>query len=129
MATELKIAIVGLGVIGKVHAAALKEQGKALYAVCDTDPEKLLAFPEALRFTDYETMLREAKPDAVHICTPHYLHAPMILSALEKNIHVLSEKPLCIHKEEIGRSSPRRHAPRRSSAFVSKTDTSRRICL
>ena len=101
MATELKIAIVGLGVIGKVHAAALKEQGKTLYAVCDTDPERLRDFPEALRFTDYETMLREAKPDAVHICTPHYLHAPMILSALEKNIHVLSEKLLCIHKEEI----------------------------
>lgn len=101
MKSTMKIAIVGLGVIGKVHAAALREQGKALYAVCDIDPEQLKAYPDALHFTDYETMLREARPDAVHICTPHYLHAPMILSALEKNIHVLCEKPLCIHKEEI----------------------------
>lgn len=101
MKSTMKIAIVGLGVIGKVHAAALAEQGKALYAVCDIDPAQMQAYPEALHFTDYETMLREAKPDAVHICTPHYLHAPMILSALEKNIHVLCEKPLCIHKEEI----------------------------
>ncbi len=96
-----KIAIVGLGVIGKVHAAALKEQGKSIYAVCDIDPARLLPYPEALHFTDYETMLKEAKPDAVHICTPHYLHAPMILAALERDIHVLCEKPLCIHREEI----------------------------
>lgn len=101
MNDSIKIAIVGLGVIGKVHAAALKAQGKALYAVCDIDPEQLCAYPEALHFTDYEAMLREAKPDAVHICTPHYLHAPMILSALEKNIHVLCEKPLCIQREDI----------------------------
>ncbi len=101
MNDSMKIAIVGLGVIGKVHAAALKEQGKPLYAVCDVDPARLRDYPDALHFTDYETMLCEAKPDAVHICTPHYLHAPMILSALEKNIHVLCEKPLCIHKEEI----------------------------
>ena len=101
MNDSIKIAIVGLGVIGKVHAAALQEQGKQIYAVCDIDPERLHAFPDARRFTDFETMLREAKPDAVHICTPHYLHAPMILAALEKGIHVLCEKPLCIHKEEI----------------------------
>ena len=96
-----KIAIVGLGVIGNVHAAALKEQGKAVYAVCDIDPGRLLSFPGALHFTDYETMLEEAKPDAVHICTPHYLHASMIIAALKRDIHVLCEKPLCIHKEEI----------------------------
>ena len=52
MATELKIAIVGLGVIGKVHAAALKEQGKTLYAVCDTDP-KLLAEVDARAKSSY----------------------------------------------------------------------------
>lgn len=97
----MKIAIVGLGVIARVHAAALREQGKEIYAVCDIDSERLLAYPEALHFTDYETMLKEAKPDIVHICTPHYLHAQMVISALEKNIHVLCEKPLCIHKEEI----------------------------
>lgn len=101
IAKSPKIAIVGLGVIGKVHAEALREQGKEIYAVCDIDPARLSFVPEALHFTDYETMLREAKPDAVHICTPHYLHAPMILSALAKDIHVLSEKPLCIHREEI----------------------------
>ena len=78
--SSLKIAIVGLGVIGNVHAAALKEQGKAVYAVCDIDPGRLLSFPGALHFTDYETMLEEAKPDAVHICTPHYLHASMIMA-------------------------------------------------
>ena len=100
---SLKIAIVGLGVISSVHAAALREQGKEIFAVCDVDEARMHAYPNALHFTDYETMLAEARPDVVHICTPHYLHAPMILSALEKNIHVLCEKPLCIRREDVAR--------------------------
>ena len=46
-------------------------------------------------------MLRAEHPDIVHICTPHYLHAPMAIEALEKDIHVLCEKPLCISYEQL----------------------------
>ena len=96
----MKIAVVGLGVIGRAHARILRERGE-LYAVCDVDPARLTAYADLLCETDYLRLMDELHPEAVHICTPHYLHAPMVIAALERNIHVLCEKPLCIHSEEI----------------------------
>jgi predicted dehydrogenase len=46
-------------------------------------------------------MLNSENLDAVHITTPHYLHAPMAKLALLKNINVFLEKPMCISVEEI----------------------------
>ena len=46
-------------------------------------------------------MLEQERLDVVHICTPHYLHTEMILAALDKDIHVLCEKPMCIKAEDI----------------------------
>jgi predicted dehydrogenase len=46
-------------------------------------------------------MLNSEKLDAVHIATPHYLHADMTVSALQKDINVFLEKPICINNEQI----------------------------
>lgn len=54
-------------------------------------------------YYDFEAMLKEDKPDSIHICTPHYLHVPMAVSALEKGIHVLCEKPCAISTEELAK--------------------------
>ena len=86
--------------IGSVHAAILQKRGD-LCAVCDIDEEKLKRFSHLPVYTDYIRMLEEVKPDSVHICTPHYLHAEMIVESLGRNIHTLCEKPLCITKEQI----------------------------
>ena len=96
----MRTAIIGLGVIGEVHREILKKNGYNLCAVCDIDREKLNGLEEKA-YTDYKEMIVKEKPDVVHICTPHYLHAEMIIYALEKGINVLCEKPLCINEEEI----------------------------
>ena len=96
----MKTAVIGLGVIGKVHCEVVKLQGE-LVAVCDIDESKFDLYPDALHYTDYKKMLREVKPDVVHICTPHYLHAPMTIFALGENINVFCEKPMCIDKDDI----------------------------
>ena len=54
-------------------------------------------------FTDYVGMLDSLELDAVHICTPHYLHAEMAIIALERGINVFLEKPMCMSREEIAR--------------------------
>ena len=96
----MKVAIVGLGVIGKVHMKVLREQGIEVGAVCDIDAAKLAEYPSCQQFVNYTEMIEQYAPDVVHICTPHYLHAAMVIAALNRNIHVLCEKPLCVSAEE-----------------------------
>ena len=43
------------------------------------------------RFLRY---VKKEKPDVVHICTPHYLHAPMAIALLDAGKRVLTEKPI-----------------------------------
>lgn len=97
----MKSAIIGMGVIGNVHAKVLNTIGEKLVAVCDLDERRLENFTDAKHYTDYKKMLEEVKPDVVHICTPHYLHAEMVICALDMGINVLCEKPLCISFEQI----------------------------
>ncbi len=99
----MKSAIVGLGVIGNVHKSLINKLGLNLVAVCDVDEHKLDSIDGVQKFSDYITMLDTVKPDVVHICTPHFLHADMIIEALSRNINVLCEKPLCIKIEDIDR--------------------------
>ena len=104
----MKIAIIGTGVIGKVHAEVLAKLGMPAAALCDLDAAKAKKVaeqyaPDAKIYTDWREMLEELRPDAVHVCTPHDLHADMTVAALERDIHVLCEKPLCIRREDIER--------------------------
>ena len=105
--TIYRVAVVGCGAISGNHIAAIQHAGQTLCALCDVDPAQAQKKIEKYEltdvpvYTDFLTMLREAHPDAIHICTPHYLHAPMAIAALEQNIHVLCEKPLCISLEQL----------------------------
>ena len=96
----MKAAVIGYGVIGKHHAKILEEMG-ILAAVCDVSRDTLEGLCGVELYEDYIEMLDKVHPDSVHICTPHYLHAEMIVEALSRNINVLCEKPLCIKKEDI----------------------------
>ncbi len=97
----MKTAVIGLGVIGCVHLQVLAEMQREVAAVCDVDERKFVECPNATPYVDYKKMIDEIHPDVVHICTPHYLHAEMVVYALEKGVNVLCEKPLCISRDEI----------------------------
>ena len=90
-----------IGVIGNVHLGILLDQGITPVAICDIDESKTAKYPQIKAYTDYKEMLDKEQPDIVHVCTPHYLHAEMAIYALERNINVLCEKPLCMSEEEI----------------------------
>ena len=99
----MKVAVIGLGVIGNVHLEVLAEMEQDVVAVCDVDESKFAKCPTAKGYVDYKKMIDEVHPDVVHVCTPHYLHAEMVIYALNKGVNVLCEKPLCISREEIER--------------------------
>lgn len=102
-----RVALAGCGAISRTHIRAILAAGQTLVALCDPIPEKAkaLADSEGLSgvpvYTEYPAMLKEARPDIVHICTPHDLHVPMAVEALERGIHVLCEKPLAISEEQL----------------------------
>jgi len=107
MKKQFRIALIGCGAISGNHVTAIKETGNTLCALCDILPEKAQALKEKYElgeipvYTDFREMIEKESPDAVHICTPHDLHAPMTVYALKKNIHVLCEKPMCINMEQM----------------------------
>lgn len=97
----MRVGIIGIGIIGKVHKSVLTALGENIVAISDIDKTALSAYPEVRCYTDYREMLAQERLDVVHICTPHYLHTEMILAALDKDINVLCEKPMCIKAEDI----------------------------
>jgi predicted dehydrogenase len=96
---QLRIGIVGTGLIGQVHAAAVRTLSDAkLTAVCDPIPGKATAFaaehaPGAVPFEDLTAMLDSKRVDAVCVCTPHPQHAPVVEAAASRGVHAIVEKP------------------------------------
>ncbi len=101
----LRYGIIGCGVIGPVHADAIRQLKEAqLVAVCDTVRESAIELAEtygARVYTHYKRMLAAEDIDAVCICTPHYLHARMSMSALTAGKHVFCEKPMAISARQL----------------------------
>ena len=99
----VRMAVIGVGSMGGVHAKDLlagKVQGAQLAAVCDTDPCALARFPEVKRFESSHELVASGLVDAVLVATPHYDHTPIAVEALAAGLHVLTEKPLAVHKAD-----------------------------
>ena len=105
MDIKYNVALIGCGAISATHLECInKIRGLTLKAVCDTAVKK--AMPIAHKYgckayTDYKELLANPEIDAVHILTPHHLHAKMAADALAAKKHVLLEKPVGINLQEI----------------------------
>ena len=75
-----------------------------IVALCDLNEETLAESGEALgvtrRYTVFERMLDEVRPDAVVVSTPMQFHVPQSIAALQRGIHVLSEVPAAVSIDE-----------------------------
>lgn len=100
----MRSAIVGCGNVAQVHAKAVAGMENArLVAVADICPEKAEAMGDtygAKAYYDLEEMLAKEEIDVLHICTPHYLHVPMAIRALNAGINVFMEKPPVINSAQ-----------------------------
>ncbi|MFW5852020.1 MAG: Gfo/Idh/MocA family protein [Bacteroidota bacterium] len=104
MSKKIKFAVVGLGHIGKRHAAMITENPNAeLVAYCDVKPQNELNLAEShvSFFSSLEEMLDSGiEIDVVNVCTPNGLHAEQSILALEHNCHVVCEKPMALTKAD-----------------------------
>ena len=101
----MKTCLVGCGGIAAVHGSVLTSDiDTEFVAAADIKPEKAQTYAENFHTKPYpslESMLDAEKPDVLHICTPHYLHVPMTIYALERNINVFMEKPPAISFDQL----------------------------
>ncbi len=107
---KIKVAAVGLGRLGLVHAqnVARKIPDAQLVAACSKTPRTKEWGLEMLGtdklYTDYKKMINEVDADAVIINSPSPEHTWMIEYALNAKKHVFSEKPLGCSIEECKRA-------------------------
>ena len=101
---NLKAGIIGMGLIGKQHAEAIARiPGVELVAITEYNPAALDAQQRYLgvnAWPDYRSMIDNEQLDVIHNCTPNAQHYEINKYAMEKDIHVYSEKPLAISVEE-----------------------------
>lgn len=100
----MNVAVIGCGSISKNHTEGIAASGAKLVAVCDIKRERAEKLSEKYGgkvYTDFETLLKSESLDAVHICTPHYLHVPMAVRALECGVNVMLEKPPAMTESEF----------------------------
>ena len=106
---KLRVAVIGCGRIAVKHLSSIKKSSYAvLVACCDLRADRAKACAEeygAAAYTDFREMLDREKPDAVHICLPHYLHTAVACEAFERGIHVLCEKPMDVDFQTARRAT------------------------
>ena len=91
-----RVGLIGCGNISAVHAQVLSElENTELVCCADVIPERAERYGRPA-YTDWQEMLKREKPDAVHICTPHWLHPVMAAEAAKQGIAVFTEKPPAI---------------------------------
>jgi predicted dehydrogenase len=114
----LRAAVVGCGVIGAGTGAAHPDVGvgthadaytacveTVLAAVCDADAARAAACADrygAVAYSDLETLLAQARPELVSVCTPDATHADVLALVLDaRGVRgVLAEKPLALTAAE-----------------------------
>lgn len=105
----VRTAVVGTGNIARFHTEALRglPDRADVVAAVDIDPDTLATFrahhaiPRG--YTDLTTMLSEARPDLVHVCTPPGAHRAQVEACLAAGASVLVEKPPALSLAEVER--------------------------
>ena len=110
----LRIGIVGLGFMGKMHFRCYKSDTNVeVTAICDADAKQLqnssgvagnisgaeddLDLSNIALYSDLSKMLAEEKLDALSIASPTFLHASQTIEALNVGVHVFCEKPMALN--------------------------------
>jgi predicted dehydrogenase len=112
----LKVGICGYGGLGRVHAASLAGmEDVEVTAVCDKRIEEQAARDVAFNidtgrrsfdlracrtYTDFGKMLKREKLDALVTALPTDLHARIAILAMNRGVHVFSEKPMALNARQ-----------------------------
>ncbi|MGH7950005.1 MAG: Gfo/Idh/MocA family protein [Candidatus Binataceae bacterium] len=107
---QLRVGIVGAGLIGRVHSMMLREVAKRtgdsvrVVAVADVDhaaAQRLAKhWPNARIATAADEIITDSSIDAIWICTPTRHHRAACIAAARAGKHIFAEKPLAMTSAE-----------------------------
>ncbi|MDI7276316.1 MAG: Gfo/Idh/MocA family oxidoreductase [Anaerolineae bacterium] len=102
---RVRVGFIGVGGIARLHYLGYQDNPRAqVSAICDVDEGQLRrrAGEWGIRktYTDYRQLLADPDVDAVEVLTPHHLHAPVGVAALEAGKHVSMQKPMAVTASE-----------------------------
>jgi len=102
---RIKTAVIGAGFMGKVHTEGIRRLGNVeIVGAAAVSKEEAESFGKAMgieRTTgNYMDLISDPEVEAVHVCTPNALHAPVSKAAMEVGKAVLCEKPLAMSAAE-----------------------------
>lgn len=101
--SELRIAVVGAGVIGQEHVRVIRSNSQLrLLALVDPSPQAqaVAAQAQVPLYVSLDELLVKAQPDGVVLATPNPLHVPQALHCIERGLPVLLEKPMATSEAE-----------------------------
>jgi predicted dehydrogenase len=135
---KLKTAVFGTGFVGRVHLEGIRRLGYVqVYAIGEPQIEKAnqLAAEFGVEKTDadYRRILEDPAVDAVHVCTPNFMHFPIAKDALLAGKHVICEKPLATSVEQarelvaLAAKTKRRNATFHNLRFYPQVQQMRRM--
>lgn len=102
---KMKIALIGMGYIGRCHVDALRRISNVeIVAVADAVESLARAASEEFDipcwYGDINPILEDEEIVAVHNCTPNHMHASINERIIRAGKHVFSEKPLAMNSRE-----------------------------
>ncbi|WP_232058004.1 Gfo/Idh/MocA family protein [Cohnella abietis] len=104
---KLKVGVIGVGEVAQIIHLPILESLPELYemvAFCDISPKLLAKMGEKYRVTNLYSnvteMLEQSELDAVFVLNNMEYHTDCTVAALQRNIHVFVEKPMCVTEEE-----------------------------
>src|ERR1700730_8743823 len=102
---RLRVGVIGVGLLGERHARFWAQQPDVeLVGVADgrleraTEVANKWGAPAA--YASAEELMDRARPDAVSVATPDFVHRAPVVTALEGGAHVLVEKPLALTTDD-----------------------------
>lgn len=104
---KVRIGFIGVGGMAEYHMKTLQQIDDAVItAVCDMNADRAKEIAETFGAKTYETvieMMDAGVIDALYICTPPFAREGIEEAAAARGIHLLSEKPIGLHMEEVRR--------------------------
>ncbi len=103
---SFKIGLLGLGMMGKQHMESSRALPGVEMVTRNSPPfDKLPPQPtsELTQTALCQAMIEDPTIDAIDICLPTGMHAPLTIAALDAGKHVLCEKPMALTAQDCTR--------------------------